>query len=766
MSDALEVTYSTAFPDLAGRLATIKRPGDFYAFGAVETVLPALSVEGAGAISFPVPASQAREIIAAAERAPYGKGAETLVDESVRKVWQIASDKISLSGKGWEKTLEDIIAATATGLGCQDAKIEADLYKLLVYDEGGFFVAHRDSEKTGGMFGTLVISLPSAHEGGALIIRHDGRETSLDLCPREPGEVRYAAFYADCEHEVCPITSGHRVCLIYNLIQKKAKSTTLAAPDHRQAIAGAAKLLRRWPTGADAPDKLVYLLEHHYTQAGLSFAALKNGDAALATVLRAAAAEAGCDIHLGIVHIEESGSAEYNGDYYSRRRYRRDADDTGGNDEYEIGEVFDRDEYLSDWRDTSDQPVPLGSIPIEENELLPAGALDGEKPDKVHFSEATGNAGAGFERAYLRAALILWPRDRFSRVCLSGGLDAVLDQIGVLAYSLDGSSAEAKASALASLKQFIGFLPGVWHQNYQRGESVATLLGHLTRAGSGELVEQAFPQLLLPDYAIAHNRALLACLAALPSQQAAAWITRLFDRHAAQQPAACIDLWTRLAGQEHFAKADQASLAAALISHLTQASPPQPETGTFHFYHHSQEEGSYKAPDPDAALEKALSQAEKEGKRVTARFAAAFLDSLRKVQEQPLVADAVSVIVANTAAFAPDRVLLPALEQLGLGAESRWRDHPQFARLWEHCASQLIQRSETPPVPPKDWSQNVSIPEKCEDSRALAAFLRDPETIDHADQGRMARLLNLAQTAPALAVPELLDQLRKAVARQ
>lgn len=48
-----------------------------------------------------------------------------------------------------------------TGLGCGDAIVTAELYKLLVYDRGGFFLGHRDTEKTNGMFATLVLTFPS-----------------------------------------------------------------------------------------------------------------------------------------------------------------------------------------------------------------------------------------------------------------------------------------------------------------------------------------------------------------------------------------------------------------------------------------------------------------------------------------------------------------------------------------------------------------------------------------------------------------------------
>jgi len=51
-------------------------------------------------------------------------------------------------------------------------------------DLGGFFLAHRDTEKAAGMFGTLIVGLPSAHRGGELVIRHAGREITVDMSGR------------------------------------------------------------------------------------------------------------------------------------------------------------------------------------------------------------------------------------------------------------------------------------------------------------------------------------------------------------------------------------------------------------------------------------------------------------------------------------------------------------------------------------------------------------------------------------------------------
>ena len=68
--------------------------------------MPRIEVEGAGALSFPVPDAQIAAIVRKAERAPYGRGRDTIVDTSVRNVWQIPSGRIKTGGKSWAANFE------------------------------------------------------------------------------------------------------------------------------------------------------------------------------------------------------------------------------------------------------------------------------------------------------------------------------------------------------------------------------------------------------------------------------------------------------------------------------------------------------------------------------------------------------------------------------------------------------------------------------------------------------------------------------------
>jgi len=71
------------------------------------------------------------------------------------------------------------------------------------------------------MFGTLVIQMPSDYEGGQLTVFHRGKETEYNFSgPEACYNFYFAAFYADCQHEIKPVTKGYRLCLIYNLLYR------------------------------------------------------------------------------------------------------------------------------------------------------------------------------------------------------------------------------------------------------------------------------------------------------------------------------------------------------------------------------------------------------------------------------------------------------------------------------------------------------------------------------------------------------------------
>jgi hypothetical protein len=388
-------------------LSAITGTGKFHSSGVAPFFFPGLEVEGVGEIAFPLPASQAKELAAGAEPAPFGKGEETIHDESVRKCWQLDAARFSISSPEWQSFLGKALEHVRADLGIT-GKISAHPYKLLLYGEGGHFKAHRDTEKLDAMFGTLIVALPSAHEGGRLFIRHDGREIEVDFSrPEHRHGFQHAAFFADCEHEVEPVRSGYRCCLVYNLRLDEGDPGALNLPLDAQARTLLRPLaeLKKGRRG----ELTAVLLEHHYTEANFSLHQLKGHDQARTRALFAAAKEAGFTAHLGLVTYHQMGELEEGGSRRRRRHWDDDDDDEPADGT--MGEIYEESLSIGLWRDAADRPVPLGSYSIDEDALLTREEFGKGDPDEKEAEGYTGNAGCTMDYWYRRAAVVLWARE-------------------------------------------------------------------------------------------------------------------------------------------------------------------------------------------------------------------------------------------------------------------------------------------------------------------------------------------------------------------
>ena len=411
---------SKILKELKDALGRVDRPGTFCVSGQVPALLPGLEVKGLGPIGLPLVAGQAKELIKHCKQAPYGQGEKTLVDTKVRRVWKIDPAEFSLTNPLWDRTLESIVAKVQVDLGLEKQELEGHLHDLLVYEPGSFFLPHRDGEKLGRMVATLVVVLPSRYEGGELLVRHDGQERSIDFRGEGDGSfhIHYAAFYADCEHEVRPIREGYRLCLVYNLTMAKA-TKAIQAPRVSDHVDQVGHLIRAWAE-KESEGKLVITLDHQYTKDGLTSDALKGVDRVKAQVLLEAAGRAGCRAYLALLTYWESGSAEYSERRPSRSRRRwsyRDESDDGDASDYDMGEIFDSSLIAGHLSDRDGRGLPIGELSVDEAELLDPDALKKIDPE-VEFEGYTGNAGMTLDHWYHHAAVLLWPESQhFTILC-------------------------------------------------------------------------------------------------------------------------------------------------------------------------------------------------------------------------------------------------------------------------------------------------------------------------------------------------------------
>ena len=710
---------------LADLLQTVQTPGDFYAAGSCPMHLPLIEVDGVGPIALPLLPAQAAQLIAAAERAPYGRGGETLVDTAVRRTWQIGADRVRIAGKHWPEMLASIVQRAAAGLGA-GAGVVPELYKLLIYDEGSFFVSHRDTEKSAGMFATLIIALPSVHAGGELVLRHRGREVRLAMRCNDPSEAEYAAFYADCLHEVLPVTSGCRLALVYNLL-RKGKGRLPRPPSYDRETAALTQLLRRWgdeeaeeaevaevaevaeagPASEDRPTKLVYPLEHAYTPAELSFAALKGADAAAAAVLAVAARDAACDLHVALLRIEESGSAEYAGGSGSRhdRRYGRyheddDDDDEDGDsgDEFEVGEIFDRALTLAHWSGADGSAAALGTLPFTDAELCPGDALEGMDPDEQHFEEATGNEGASFERSYQRAALVLWPHSRRLALLARAGFDASLPYLADLVARWVQAGAEQGDAHWREAHALVGQMLGCWprHTNARAHEgksAVATVLPLLVRLQDSEQIGAMLVGATAAGaYGAGDNPAIVQALKLLLPPRAGELLRAAVQANADLHIGGCADLLARASAVSAWRGVLQDAAKA-----LLDAMPGGP----------------------------ARREAQADAWRRESADAAVVHDALRAlVHIDAALADrAVSHWLAWPKTYGLDTVIVPALRWLSERPAALNR--PAGQRLRAAALAHLQARVALDLAPPADWQRDAQVACRCEHCQSLSRFLQN-----------------------------------------
>ncbi|MFE3261066.1 2OG-Fe(II) oxygenase [Nocardia sp. NPDC059091] len=337
----------------------------------------AIEVDGVGPIRLPVTPAQARRLCEVARPARYGLREQTLLDANVRDTWEVPQDRVTIDERQWRETLLPMLDILRAELGlAPDCELSAELHSMLVYEPGQFFQRHQDSEKADGMIGTLVVTLPSTFTGGELVIEQQGTKVTDQGSPQE---LSFVAFYGDCEHEVLPVTDGFRITLTYNLVAKGRTGPDAAAFATHPSVALLAEQLRAHFTTPmesfhDQPEKrpphrLVYLLDHQYSQQGFGWDQLKGGDAARTGMMLAAAELAGCDTSLALAEAEDSYDEEEYSSMIYRQRWERVEDGWKCVESSEVD--FDDDGEMVD-------PVPDDpeSFPVRSSLPLVPGSED------------------------------------------------------------------------------------------------------------------------------------------------------------------------------------------------------------------------------------------------------------------------------------------------------------------------------------------------------------------------------------------------------
>ena len=426
-------------------------------------------------------------------------------------------------------------------------------------------------------------------------------------------------------------------------------------------------------------------------------------------MLTKAAEQAKCALHLGIVHIEESGGADADFGYYSsrsRRGYYRYDEMEVSSEDYEVIDVDGSEKYIDSWLDIQNRRMNFGKIPIETGELLPANALDDEEPDEQRLLEATGNAGVSFERAYHRAAFILWPQKKYINVLLQAGL---ANSVTYFNEQLNLALAQPKSSnwptdinyiALAIIEEFENLDESKYFYS-DLSITSAKMLTLLCQFEKASLVER-FIHVIINAYDGSENEALVQAANFLKEPMLVDKLfATLFQKNMSQRPVECINLFKKLTSIY--------SQNTKTVKDILEKSSQEIINGL----------NLLNEKNLDLHYWRSKKPAKIDSEAVVTLWTALEELNINQLQDQ-----LTSILIADCHIFNPRSVLVPALakHRFAITLGSPLQD------LLEHAGKYLLTKSEFPPSSPTNWAQEDDVKCSCEDCKDLKNFLKDPKS--------------------------------------
>lgn len=694
-------------------LAGIDRPVSFCASGTWPLVLPGLEVNGIGPIGLPLSESAALQLIRCCRQAPYGKGTKTIVDTNVRRVWELDPEQFQLLNPEWSNCVDRITSVIQQHLGLGDQPLESQLYKLLIYEKGGFFLPHKDGEKADRMVATCIISLPSLHEGGRLIIRHAGEEVTIRFdSPAHRFNLQYAAFYSDCEHEVKPVESGYRLCLVYNMVLTGNTPTAVRAPNFRDQANQLTSLIQKWKT-SKVSQRLAIALTYEYSKDGLSLENLKGEDQSRAAVISSAAKKAGCRATLALLTLWEVGSAEDDSgyDYDSRSsRSRRDHEDPPGSS-YHMLDVDDFSLTADHWVAFDGTRPSIGKLRFDEDQLIADVPIRELTPEE-DFEGFTGNAGMTLERWYRQAIIAIWPVEAHYRVLCGAGTTAAVEELCRMAEMIPTFSGLEQLRQRDECRRFAGAVISTWKFNLSVGKqsSADRMLKALARIGSRKQFLKFLVRIAPSEKVISDVRLLAQQCRRFRWTVCAPGLNAIFEKKEGRYLARNAKILNALCRISDTSKEKQESCrtqASRMLQAITvwalQVKPDHWEDG-----------------------------------RVEAKVLVLhLLKALCRLSDEDLLNKAIELFQALTDKFDAVSVQVPVVRELQPFLQKHPPRNMKTIEGWlKTLVSLLEQRTAEEPQPPGDYAREAVLNCKCVDCATVNRFLESPNQKEFAFRAR------------------------------
>jgi hypothetical protein len=122
-----EVTELDLFRErLFNKINEIEVAGSFATGGIVhDCPNRGICIDGGGSIRLPLSEAEDRALAHQSRQAPFGKNRQTLIDETVRKTWEIGAERITFRNPRWLEFVDMLVKRVANELGISPATDES-----------------------------------------------------------------------------------------------------------------------------------------------------------------------------------------------------------------------------------------------------------------------------------------------------------------------------------------------------------------------------------------------------------------------------------------------------------------------------------------------------------------------------------------------------------------------------------------------------------------------------------------------------------------
>ncbi|KAI7954232.1 hypothetical protein MJO28_006779 [Puccinia striiformis f. sp. tritici] len=393
--------------DLRNAFKAINNSGTFAGWGALPTTLPAgFLVDGSREFDLPLSEGHVRQLIAKAHQVPSGRADETTTDGAV---WEVTRDELFFLEPAWQGYLVDLSRQVAAELGV-DEPIRLDFHRMLIMETGAMLKPRTDTERTPGMFGTLVICLPSPYTGGEVVVKHNDECKTLTTSDADQS---FACWYSGVTHEVLPVRSGYRCVLTYNLAIRPSHDHTAPAASVLDSKKDLLRhTLERWIGDLSSSDStnvtshLYHALDQVYPKATASVDELKGVDFVRIRALQDFARVLPFEFFFAVLEQQKSGTVQRDRWRYNKRT-RCYTDSESYDSHHEIENVEDTSSVVKSLR-ALDGTVIASSYDLSPEFCLVKNPFKGLEAASENY-ENEGNGEGSVTHWYRRSAIVIVP---------------------------------------------------------------------------------------------------------------------------------------------------------------------------------------------------------------------------------------------------------------------------------------------------------------------------------------------------------------------